>query len=99
MYSVCLFLRMIRSSFKSENFVLMQVFTASSFWPETYNLSVHNTLYTVQRYYESHFVMTPRIHFHFYSAFVFFARIYEDFLNGKNFEQIFSNFMYIFGGL
>ena len=36
---------MIRSSFKSENLVIMQVLTASSFWPETYNLSVHCTLY------------------------------------------------------
>ena len=44
-YSVCFFLRMIRSSFKSENLVIMQIFTASSFWPETYDLSVHCTLY------------------------------------------------------
>ena len=50
---------MIRSSFKSENLVIIQIPTASSFWPETCNLI--SALYTVQRYCASHF----------YSAFMF----------------------------
>ena len=58
-YSICFFLRMICSSFKSENLVIMQVLTTSRFWPEAYNLI--SVLYTVQRYYTSHF----------YSAFIF----------------------------
>ena len=36
---------MIHSRFKSENLVIMQILTASSFWPEIVNLSVHCTLY------------------------------------------------------
>ena len=36
---------MIMSSFKSEHLVIMQVLTASSFWPEIVELSVHCTLY------------------------------------------------------
>ena len=42
---------MIHSSvLKSENLVNMQALTASSFWPETYNLSVH---FSVARYYNA----------------------------------------------
>ena len=35
----------VNASFKSENLVIMQVLTASSFWPEIVKLSVHCTLY------------------------------------------------------
>ena len=35
----------ILSRFKSENLVIMQVLTASSFWPEIVKLSVDCTLY------------------------------------------------------
>ena len=55
-YSICFFLRMIHSSvlkFESENLVIMQALTASSFWPKHCNLAVH---FTVVRYYASHFM-------------------------------------------
>ena len=55
-YWICFFLRMIRSSFKAENLVIMQVLTTSSCWPETYNLSVYCILYTVERHYALHFM-------------------------------------------
>ena len=83
---------MIHPSFTFENLVIMQVLTASSFWPETYNLSVHCTEILCITFY----VMKPRLRFHFYSAFVFFStRIYEDFLNSrkslnKSFQTLFT---------
>ena len=71
------FLRMIRSRFKSENLVIMQVLTASSFYPETYDLI--SALYTVQRYYASHF----------YSAFM--SSMVEKSLN-KSFQTSYTFF-------
>ena len=35
----------VNASFKSENLVIIQVLTASSFWPEIVKLSVHCTLH------------------------------------------------------
>ena len=60
---------MICSSFKSENLVIMQILTASSFWPETYNLLVHFTLYRYAMY--NILCHETLSNFHFYSTFVF----------------------------
>ena len=57
---------MIYSSFKSENLVIMQVLTASSFWP-TCQCTVHCKYILCITFY----VMKPRILFHFYSALMF----------------------------
>ena len=76
---------MIHSSFKSENLVIMQVLTASSFWSETYNLSVHCTL---NRDTLHHIIChETQNNFSFLLCFRIFTQIYEDFLSGrKKFE-------------
>ena len=71
----------IRSSFKSENLVIMRVLTASIVCSETYNLSVHCTLYRDSR----HHILCHKTQntFSFLICFCVFARIYEHFFNGS----------------
>ena len=70
MYLIYFFLRMIMSSFKSENLVIMQVLTASSFCLKS--LSYQSTVHCTEILCITSYVMKSRLLFHYYSAFLFF---------------------------